>query len=394
MALGYCILNHGDMAVTASAAPAQAAPSVEQAAPNDPAPGAASEEGLVGSPTGVLAQGLSAAMMGQVAGESEVEDLRRRVAELERRIDGGEGARAGADASASADADAASAAGGEDDATGTDPRSFSTKFMPYYRYTELKNGLYTNELTLFGLVRFSDNLAITYEVPVAKNIEYGSVRQFRNAQDLEPGQGGGLPAGGVPIDDLDTDGDNVGIGDTIFRIFYKTEHLRFENPIGPGQLEFMPGFQQTWPTATNDVIGGESWLGAPLVAVVMDMPFMGFAALMNFYEFDMVRDGSRESVERFIGRWFYMQPLTPPQFVAKDNPDVPDLGFWLSGIYLLPEVQPIYDFQSDAFSLWFGPELGKIFWEGRLLYVKPGFGVDQERTDRKTTLEVGIRWFF
>jgi len=35
--------------------------------------------------------------------------------------------------------------------TGTDPRDFAPKFMPYYRYTELENGLEENVLTLFGL---------------------------------------------------------------------------------------------------------------------------------------------------------------------------------------------------------------------------------------------------
>ena len=115
---------------------------------------------------------------------------------------------------------------------------------------------------------------------------------------------------------------------------------------------------------------------------------------MNFYEFDVVRDQSRESVERFIGRWFYMQPLTPPQFMAQQDPDIPDFGFWLSGLYLLPEMQPIYDFENDEFSYWIGPEFGKIFYEGRLLYLKPGFGIDQERTDRNFTFEVGMRWFF
>ena len=39
--------------------------------------------------------------------------------------------------------------------TGTDPRDFGPKFMPYYRYTELENGLEVNVLTLFGLDAFS-----------------------------------------------------------------------------------------------------------------------------------------------------------------------------------------------------------------------------------------------
>ena len=42
------------------------------------------------------------------------------------------------------------------DATGTDPRVFSDKWMPYYRYTELDNGLIQQDLTAFGTFGFSD----------------------------------------------------------------------------------------------------------------------------------------------------------------------------------------------------------------------------------------------
>ena len=51
--------------------------------------------------------------------------------------------------------------------TGTDPRDFAPKFMPYYRYTELENGLENNALTLFGLYAFTPKFAMTYEIPVA-----------------------------------------------------------------------------------------------------------------------------------------------------------------------------------------------------------------------------------
>lgn len=334
------------------------------------------------------------------SGDSEVDQLRRRVEELERKIDGGQGTTTtDSSGTASEGGDGTEAAGGEDDSTGTDPRSFSTKFMPYYRYTELKNGLYSNSLTMFGLVRLADSLAITYEVPVVKNIEYGSVREFKQLQagGIPPGQGGGAPPTGIPVDDLDGDGDNVGMGDTIFRVFYKNKHLRFKSPLGIGQLEIMPGFQQVWPTATQDVLGSEAWLGAPILVLVMDMPLNGFVAFMNFYEFDMLKDGTRESVERYIGRYFYMQPLTPPQFMAKGNPDIPDLGFWLSGIYLLPEFQPIYDFENDHFSFWVGPEFGKMIGDDgkNVVYMKPGWGADPDELtgDRDFTFEIGWRYF-
>ena len=51
--------------------------------------------------------------------------------------------------------------------TGTDPRDFKPKFMPYYRYTELESGLENNALTLFGLYAFTPRFGMTYEIPVA-----------------------------------------------------------------------------------------------------------------------------------------------------------------------------------------------------------------------------------
>ena len=63
--------------------------------------------------------------------------------------------------------------------------------------------------------------------------------------------------------------------------------------------------------------------------------------------------------------------------------------------YALPEFQPMYDFEEDHFSFWAGPELGKIIAPGRILYFKPGFGVDPDadKGDRDWSFELGIRWF-
>ena len=52
--------------------------------------------------------------------------------------------------------------------TGTDPRDFSLKWMPFYRYTELENGLTQQDLTAFGTVPFTPRLGLFYEVPVAQ----------------------------------------------------------------------------------------------------------------------------------------------------------------------------------------------------------------------------------
>ena len=99
---------------------------------------------------------------------------------------------------------------------------------------------------------------------------------------------------------------------------------------------------------------------------------------MNFYQFNVFGDGDREDVSFYKGRWFFMLPLHK------------------SGIYALPEIQPIYDFENEHASLWIGPEFGKILFPGNILYLKPGFGIDPDADegDRKITFEIGYRYFF
>lgn len=267
---------------------------------------------------------------------------------------------------------------GDEDATGTDPRAFGTKFMPYYRYTQLENGLKVNELTLFGLVRYSDDIAVTYEIPIAERMDYSTVPGFASA-------------GQTP---LESDGDVTGHGDANFRVFVKNPNLRFGFSFSEkGSSEVIPLIEVTIPVASDDVLGGDALIISPGFAYIVDMPAMGFFASMNFYDFDGFRDESRGHTSRYRGRWFYMQPITPPGFVAKNDPDIPDLGI-LSGIYLLPEIQPVYDFVTSEFSLWIAPEVGKVISEGTVFYVKPGWGLEAEAVERDFTLEIGWRHFF
>ncbi len=46
----------------------------------------------------------------------------------------------------------------QENKTGTDPRDFSLKWMPFYRYTNLENGLTQQDLTAFGTVPFTPDL--------------------------------------------------------------------------------------------------------------------------------------------------------------------------------------------------------------------------------------------
>jgi hypothetical protein len=258
------------------------------------------------------------------------------------------------------------------DASGNDPRDFGTKFMPYYRYTELENGVEVNELTLFGFFAFNTRFGLTYELPVAKEIDYS---------ELEP------------------DGNVTGMGDLGLRFFLRPKQWEFAYMDDKKNFSLIPLVEFTLPTATDDLLGGETLVVSPGFVLVFDLPFdkpplgLAFIAMMNFYDFDAFKDNDRPDVSRYRGRWFYQQPLSKPAFVNNPN-DKSFHIFDLSGLYLMPELQPVYDFEEDEFSLWVSPEIGKVLREGTIIYAKPGWGVDNnEDGDREFTFEIGFRYF-
>ncbi|MHC5089812.1 MAG: hypothetical protein ACYSOT_09405, partial [Planctomycetota bacterium] len=137
----------------------------------------------------------------------------------------------------------------------------------------------------------------------------------------------------------------------------------------------------------DDILGGDTTIISPGITYVTDLPGgppfgLGFIALMNFYDFDVDKGKTGQDYSRFRGRWFWMQPLSKPG---------PSLG---DGLYMLTEMQPVYDFENDEFDLWMGPEFGKIIKDGQIMYIKPGWAFDPDPVDRKFTLEVGYRYFF
>lgn len=274
------------------------------------------------------------------------------------------------------------------DDTGTDPRDFRNKFMPYYRYTELGNDVEIQEFVLFGLIAFTPDIAMTYEWPIYKNIDYRDLDMFERASDFPPGQGTGIPSGGVPFEDLDADGDVSSIGDLNLRFFWAPDSLAGRYAGSEKSWSLMPIFETTLPTAHDDVIGGTNWILSPGFAWVTDLPGgppfgLGFFAMMNFYDTNAWRDDGQEWTSRYRGRWFWMQPLSKP------GPKLWD------GLYMLTELQPIYDFNEDDFDLWISPEFGKMMSKSSVMYAKPGWTiVDREVEDREFTLEVGVRFFF
>jgi hypothetical protein len=269
------------------------------------------------------------------------------------------------------------------DQTGTDPRDFGNKFMPYYRYAQNKNGVYINQFVGFGLIAFNPRLALSYEWPLAKRINYGT--------DFTGSPGGtnpDLPPNGIGPGILEPDGDSTGMGDLIIRIFSRPEALEWKYKEGEtDSISLMPTIEFTLPTATEDILGADSFIVAPALTVVADMPGgppfgLGFIASMNFYQLTAFKDNSRGNVSRYVGRHFWMQPLTKP------GPGIVD------GLYVLTEFQTIYDFMENDFDAWIAPEFGKIVKEGLIVYAKPGWGIDPEPNDREFTFEFGVRIFY
>jgi len=166
----------------------------------------------------------------------------------------------------------------EENSTGTDPRDFSLKWMPYYRYTELENGLVQQDLTAFGTVPFSPTLGMFYEVPVA---------QYRDFSDV-PGS-------------LRTDG--IGLGDIDLKFLWNPKAMRFSYGNGMSGSVLL-GTDFILPTATNDALGGNALLAAPIVGLVLDMPLHGFFAALNLYFFDVYKEDAAPKTSRYVGRFF------------------------------------------------------------------------------------------
>jgi len=274
--------------------------------------------------------------------------------------------------------------GGQQAQTGTDPRDFGGKVMPYYRYTKLKNGMKTQDFTLFGMWAWSSKAALTYEIPFAR---YYDIRGTAACASLEEtGECfGDVPGGGSDFFPRGFEGRGLGqiagMGDSIFRMIFNFDTKLF----GAG---FLPGIDLTFPTSTEAVLGGQTFTAGPIFTFVWDLPFWpapgAFFAMMNIFQIDVWKDPERDDVNRYLGRWFIMFPVQKSQ-----------------KLYVMIEMQPVYDWEGEHFSFWLGPEFGKAFGPGEFfrnggaLYFKPGFGINPSADfgDREVSFEFGFRYF-
>ncbi len=267
--------------------------------------------------------------------------------------------------------------------TGTDPRDFAPKFMPYYRFTELENGLENHSLTLFGLHAFKPNFAMTYEIPLGyKNDVSGTA--LNNGDDTCGPLGSFPPGPGLPpiqIPGVQGNCQETGMGDMNLRFMWSNKNWSFAGG------DVLWALQVDLPTATQNFLGTEQVRLGPAFIWVKDIPIWpgpgAFAALMNFYFFDVFGEDDVGDTSMYVGRWFTMLPLSKP------GPGLFD------GLFILAEFQPIYDFENSHFSFWVGPEIGKVITKKNIFYMKPGWGADPDflQGDRKFTFEIGWRYF-
>lgn len=251
----------------------------------------------------------------------------------------------------------------EKDGTGNDPRAMTSKWTPFYRYQEFENGLVQQDMTAFGSLAFNDYLMVMYEVPLA---------QYRDFSGMP-----GLPA--------DVPSSAIGVGDVSLKFFGRPKSLDFSwgtpSKMNKKSGSLILGTDLVLPTATSPYLAGNSFKVSPIVGVVVDTPMYGFFAMLNLYYFDVYKTDAAPKTSMYVGRWFYMQPITPP-------------GKWWGLFFLMPEFQPIYNFETKDFSAWIGVELGKIIVDGQVAYIKPGWGIsNSEQSDRVTSFEFGWRYF-
>ncbi len=78
--------------------------------------------------------------------------------------------------------------------------------MPFYRYTELENGLTQQDMTAFGTIGFSPQVGMIYEMPL------GQYRDFSDVPGLPPG----------------ANSDAIGMGDIDLKFLIRSKALKRE----------------------------------------------------------------------------------------------------------------------------------------------------------------------
>lgn len=283
-------------------------------------------------------------------------------------------------------------AGGEVQDNGTNPASMGFKFMPYYRYTELDNGVKSiDALTLFTMLPvkpISPFSAVVLEWPVMKTFDAGAV-----AEDILREIDEGIEEGTIPIpcappecaaprpfpiEAIARGFDITGVGD--FRVRYLQGIKMFKGKKPGSGTVLLTGVDIMMPAASDPILGDETWYGSPIFAHVHNLNPESFFAFLHFYFFDWTAKSGTENkdIGFYMGRYFYQKAWSK------------------AGYYMLPELQVIYNNESpDDWSVMLLPELGKTWQAGSLGmtgYIKPGWAIDgPDEWERRFSVEFGIR---
>ncbi|NLF30267.1 MAG: hypothetical protein GX591_05180 [Planctomycetes bacterium] len=274
--------------------------------------------------------------------------------------------------------------------TGTDPRAFDTLIDVSYRYAEMDNDFMQQDLWLSGQVPLSNNLALTAAFAPLRWADFEDTPTFESRSGSLPDNLGDVPwigGAGVEASDLDSDGDDFGIGDLKVGVIWRFDEIPNRTADswerrGDEYGDVLVTLDVWMPTASEDVLGNDAWILTSGLHWVVDTPSNGFVALMNYYDWSFDRDDGRPAVSRLRGQWYIMQPVTE---LGRDL---------LDGIYIQPEIQPVYDIEEEEFSFWAGGEIGKVITTGSVVYVKPGWGINPDDGERSFTIELGARFFF
>lgn len=279
---------------------------------------------------------------------------------------------------------------------GTNPASLGFKFMPYYRYTELNNGVKAIEdLVLFamiGLPQISPYTALVLEWPVRSTLDFGSIAEGVLSVPGEvvtvpeipcapPVCGGNLPFP-LPVEGVARGFDISGVGDFRLRLLQGIKFIKGKKP-GAATI-LMVGADVMMPAASDPILGDETWYGSPIFAHVHNLNPTSFFAFLHFYFMDWAEKSGADPINQDKDIGFYMGRY----FFQKAWPK--------SGYYLLPELQVINDDKSDnGLSVNFLPEFGKSFQAGETgmtAYIKPGWAIDgPDAAERRFSVEFGIR---
>ena len=240
--------------------------------------------------------------------------------------------------------------------TGNKPSTFNYRINPYVRYNKLENGAEIMDYSVFLMMPVKwfglFEGAFVYEGPVVRD------------QDL-------TDIGG---------GKDTGYADPVIRapMIFK--------PFQTGKFNWIPVFIQefTLPWGSGE-LGGDTLVMSPGGGFVISSNPRWFLAAIQFYDFDISKSSGAEDVNRIRMRYFLQYMASPKH-----------------RIYVMPEFQASFDFETDENNFWIAPELGKVIRPvqgssaGIVVYAKPGFGIGNKSNsfEREWSMEVGVRWMW